>query len=116
MHFIILTPGLDEIRDTYFSDVPDNIPQDDMFPTVNRTGLLLAEYESTSQELENQLLGWHRETLCWHQALWYSEQHLSAFLQSGTGRVTEIYLFTFAELSSLQAGVAEIKQVCRRER
>jgi hypothetical protein len=37
-------------------------------------------------------------------------------LQSGTGRVTEIYLFTFADLSSLQAGVAEIKQVCRRER
>ena len=115
MHFIILTPGLDEIRDTYFSDVPDNIPQEDMFPTVNRAGLLLAEYEGTPLELENQLLGWSCETLTWYQSLWHSEQHLAAFLQSGTGRVTEIYLFTFADLSSLQAAVAEIKQVCRRE-
>jgi hypothetical protein len=116
MHFIILTPGLDEIRDTYFSDVPENIPQDDMFPTVNRAGLLLAEYEGTPQELDNQLLGWSCETLSWYQTLRHSEQHLAAFLQIGTGRVSEIYLFTFSDLASQKAGVAEIKEVCRRQR
>jgi len=30
--------------------------------------------------------------------------------------VTDIYLFTFADLPSFQAGVAEIKEVCRRQR
>jgi hypothetical protein len=116
MHFLFLTPGLDEIRETYFYEVPENIPQDDMFPTVNRAGLLLAEFEGTTEELQNQLLAWNFHFLPWSQILWSSEKHLAAFLQLGWGRVTEIYLFTFADLASFQAGVAEIKEVCRRQR
>jgi hypothetical protein len=113
MNIITITAGLDEIRDTYFEDGAED---NESFPTVIRTGLLLAELEGHSQELENDLLDWHCQHLSWHETLRYSETHLAAFLQTGTLRVTDIYLFTFADLSSFQAGVAEIQEVCRRQR
>jgi len=113
MNILTITAGLDEIRDTYFEDGAEDI---ESFPTVIRAGLLLAELEGHSQELENDFLDWHCQHLSWHQTLWYSEKHLAAFLQTGTLRVTDIYLFTFADLSSFQAGVAEIKETCRRQR
>lgn len=113
MNFLIITAGLNEIRDTYFDEASED---HESFPTVNRAGLLMTELEAHEQELQNDLLDWHCQHLSWHQTLWYSEMHLAAFLQTGTLRVTDIYLFTFDDLSSLQAAVAEIKEVCRRQR
>jgi hypothetical protein len=109
----IITAGVEQIRETYFEDACED---HESFPSVSRAGLLLAEYEGATEDLENGLLGWHFTPLCWHQILWYSDTHLAAFLQLGTRRVTDIYLFTFADLPSFQAGVAEIKEVCRRQR
>jgi hypothetical protein len=109
----IITAGVEQIRETYFDEASEDY---ESFPTVNRAGLLLAEFEGTIEELENELLGWHFKPLSWHQILWYSDEHLAAFLKTGTLRVTDIYLFTFEDLSSLQAGVAEIKEACRLQR
>ena len=109
----IITTGIEYLRETYFDEASED---HESFPTVNRAGLLLAEFEGTSEELENELLGWNFKPLCWHQILWYSEQHRAAFLQLGGRRVTDIYLFTFADLPSFHAGVAEIQEVCRRQR
>jgi hypothetical protein len=113
MNILIITAGLDEIRETYFDELTED---DESFPTVNRAGLLIAEFEGTTEQLQNDLLDWRCQHLSWHQTLWYSEKHLAAFLQTGTLRVTDINLFTFADLPSFQAGVAEIKETCRRQR
>jgi hypothetical protein len=110
---IIITAGVEQIRETYFDEASED---HESFPTVNRASLLMAEFEGSTEELENELLGWHFKPLSWHQFLWYSEEHLAAFLQTGTLRATDIYLFTFEDLSSLQAGVDEINEVCRRQR
>src|SRR3954453_17149986 len=65
-----------------------------------------------------------KETWSWHQILWCSDEHLAAFLQLGRRRLTDIYFSTFTDLSSLplftalssfQAGVTEIKEVCHRD-
>jgi hypothetical protein len=109
----ILTIGVEEIRNSYFYDVTED---SESFPTVNRARLLTEEFEATTADLENDLLGWNFHSLHWTQRLWFSEKHLAAFLQLGSRRVTDIHLFTFADLPSLQAGVAEIKEVCRRQR
>jgi|SRR6185295_10339108 len=113
MNILMITPGLDGIRETYFDEVPED---NESFPTVTRASLLMAEFEGLTEDLENELLGWDFNPLCWHQILWYSEKHKAAFLQLGGRRVTDIYLFTFADRSSFETGVAEIKEVCRRQR
>jgi len=110
---IIITAGVEQIRETYFDDVPED---SESFTSVNRAGLLLAEYEGTTDELENELLGWHFRPLGSRQILWYSDEHQAAFLKVGHRLVKDIYLFTFADLSSFHAGVAEIEEVCRRQR
>src|SRR3954452_9189922 len=56
-----------------------------------------------------------KETWSWHQILCCSDEHLAAFLQLGRRRLTDIYLSTFTDLSSFQAGVTEIKEVCHRD-
>ena len=110
---IIITMGVEEIRNSYFYDAPEDSGS---FPTVNRASLLTEKFEGTPADLENDLLGWNFHSLHWTQRLWVSEKHLAAFLQLGSGCVTDIHLFTFEDLSSLQAGVAEIEEVCRRQR
>ena len=113
MNIFIITAGLDELRQTYFDEATED---HESFLTVTRAGLLMTEFEGTSEELENELLGWYFKPLSWHQILWYSDQHRAAFLQLGGRRVTDIYLFTFADVPFFQAGVAEIQEVCRRQR
>jgi hypothetical protein len=110
----IVSMGVEQVREIFFDGVEELDHQ--AFPIATRARLLISEYEGPTVELESELLGWTFESLSWHQRLWFSEQHLAAFLQSGYGRVTDIYLYIFADLPSLQAGVAQIKEVCRRER
>jgi hypothetical protein len=109
----IITMRVEEIRESYFYDATED---HESFPTVHRASLLNEEFEGTAADLENDLLGWNSHFLHWSQMLWYSEEHLAAFLQLGYGPMTEIYLFTFADLLSLQAGIDEIKEVCRQKR
>lgn len=108
----IITMHVEEIRESYFYDATED---HDSFPTVIRTSLLSEPFEGTAADLQNDLLGWNFHLLHWSQLLWFSEKHLAAFLQLGYGS-TEIYLFTFADLDSLKAGIAEIQQICRRRR
>jgi hypothetical protein len=104
------TITIDEIRETYFYDVPENVP--DEFPTVNRVSLLMAAFDGRTEDLEEDLWGWSFEPVSSNQILWHSSDRRAAFLQYAG----EVYLFTFADLSSFEAGIAEIKQVCRRLR
>lgn len=113
MYLFIITASLHEIRDTYFEEA---LEDQESFPSVTRTGLLMTDFEGSTQQLHNDLFHWHCQHLFGHQTLWYSEHHRAAFLQIGTLRVKDIYLFTFADSSSLTAGVAEIEQLCRRQR
>ena len=100
---------IDYLRQTYFDEVPESVPQQDDFPTVTRTSLLMAEYEGRTEDLEQELWGWIFKPLGWSQVLWHSSKDLTAFLQFDS----YIYLFTFADLSSFETGVAEIIEVCR---
>jgi hypothetical protein len=100
---------IDYLRQTYFDEVPEPVPQEDEFPTVTRTSLLMAEYEGRTEDLEQELWGWIFKPLSGYQILWHSSKDLTAFLQIDK----YIYLFTFAELSSFETGVAEIIAVCR---
>jgi hypothetical protein len=109
----IITAGVEQIRESYFEEV---VEDHESFPTIHRASLLSEEFEGTAADLENDLLGWTFHFLHWSQMLWYSEEHLAAFLQLGYGPMTEIYLFTFADLASLQTGIDEIKVVCRQKR
>ena len=103
----ITTISLDEIRETYFYDVPENVS--DEFPTVNRTCLLMAAFDGRTEDLAEDLWGWTLEPLSNDQILWYSSARRAAFLQFAG----EVYLFTFADLSSFETGVEEIIAVCR---
>ena len=106
----ITTISLDEIRETYFYDVPENVS--DEFPTVNRTCLLMAAFDGRTEDLAEDLWGWTFEPVSSYQFLWYSSERRAAFLQFAG----EVYLFTFADLSSFETGVAEIIEVCRNRR
>jgi hypothetical protein len=97
---------VDEIRETYFYDA---LPTDE-FPTINRAEFLLAPFDDSSETLDPAFLGWSLAPLRWYQTLWYSTEQLAAVLLISH----EIYLFTFADRSSLEVGIAEIKQVCNR--
>lgn len=101
---ITLSMGVEQLREIYF----DGLTEDDneSFPTVTRTGLLVGELESTTLDLYNDLLGWTLEPQSWHQLLWHSEKHLAAFLHLWAERRADIYLFTFDDHSSYHAGVA----------
>ena len=72
--------------------------------------------QRASQDTGKETWSWPgKETWSWHQILWCSDEHLAAFLQLGRRRLTDIYLSTFTDLSSFQAGVTEIKEVCHRD-
>ena len=103
----IFTVTVDELRDTYFYDVPENVT--DEFPTVHRASLLMAAFDGRTEDLAEDLWGWTFEPGR-YQDLWLSSERRAAFLRDGG----EVYLFTFADLSSFQAAIAEIKQACRR--
>jgi hypothetical protein len=103
----IITNTVDEIRETYFYDVLENVT--DEFPTVNRTCLLIAAFDGRTEDLAEDLWGWTFEPVSNDQILWYSSERRAAFLQFAG----EVYLFTFADLSSFETGVAEIIVVCR---
>ena len=102
----IITITVDEIRETYFYDVPENVT--DEFPTVNRASLLMAAFDGRTEDLAEDLWGWTFEPGR-YETLWYSSERRAACLQFAG----EVYLFTFADLSSLEAGIAEIRQACR---
>lgn len=105
----IITNTVDEIRETYFYDVPENVT--DEFPTVNRTCLLMAAFDGRTEDLAEDLWGWTFEPFR-YQFLWYSSERRAAFLQFAG----EVYLFTFADPSSFETGIAEIIEVCRNNR
>ncbi len=79
------------------------------FPTVNRDSLLMAAFDGRTVDLAEDLWGWTFEPGR-YETLWHSSERRAAFLQLAG----EIYLFTFADFSSFEAGIAEIRQVCRR--
>ncbi len=103
----IITMTIDEIRETYFYDVPENVP--DEFPTVTRTSLLMAAFDGHTEDLAEGLWGWTFEPGR-YKTLWHSSERRAAFLQFAG----EVYLFTFVDQPSFQAGIAEIHQVCHR--
>ena len=51
----ITTISLDEIRETYFYDVLENVT--DEFPTVNRACLLMAAFDGRTEDLAEDLWG-----------------------------------------------------------
>jgi len=100
---------IDYLRQTYFDELSESVPQEDEFPTVTRACLLMAEYEGPTEDLEEELYGWTFKPFSHYHLLWYSSKDLTAFLQFHH----YIYLFTFTDLSCFEAGIAEIVQVCR---
>lgn len=101
--------NVEYIQDTYFYD---SLPDNEEFPTITRSCLLIAPFDDQIENLEPDFLGWDLQPFGPDQILWYSSERRAAFLQIAG----EIYLFTFADFSSFEAGIAEIKVSCRRRR
>ncbi|HYN19420.1 MAG TPA: hypothetical protein VE078_00550 [Thermoanaerobaculia bacterium] len=100
----ISTVTIDELRETYFYDTPENVTHE--FPTVNRDSLLMAAFDGRTEDLAEDLWGWTFEPGR-YRTLWYSSERRAAFLQFAG----EVYLFTFADASSFLAGVSEIHRI-----
>src|SRR3954454_11825365 len=94
---IIFTAGVEQIRETYLDNVPEGqrilpLHQPRWPGRARRHRRGIGKRDSSAGTLK---------TLGSHQILWYTDEHLAAFLKDR--RVTDIYLFTFADLSSFHA-------------
>jgi hypothetical protein len=106
MAMIVISVTVEEIRETYFYDA---LPTDEL-PMIHRAGLLLAPFDDSYEDLFFALHGWNCEPLRWNQTLWYSTDQLAAVVLISH----EVYLFTFVDRSSLQAGLVEIRKIFSR--